>query len=33
MSLVIDMDQHLCERPTLWRDYCDPSKRHLAVTI
>jgi predicted TIM-barrel fold metal-dependent hydrolase len=33
MSLVIDMDQHLCERPDMWREYCDPAKRHLAVSI
>jgi predicted TIM-barrel fold metal-dependent hydrolase len=33
MSLIIDADQHLYERPNLWREYCDPSKRELAVVI
>lgn len=33
MSLVIDADQHLYERPDMWRTYCDPDKRHLAVSI
>jgi predicted TIM-barrel fold metal-dependent hydrolase len=33
MGLVIDMDQHLCERPNMWSEYCDPDKRHLAVKI
>jgi predicted TIM-barrel fold metal-dependent hydrolase len=33
MGMIVDMDQHLCERPTMWREYCDPNKRHLAVTI
>lgn len=30
---VIDVDQHLFERANLWQEYCDPAKRHLAVTI
>ena len=30
---VIDVDQHLFERPDMWREYCDPSKRDLAISI
>jgi predicted TIM-barrel fold metal-dependent hydrolase len=33
MSLIFDADQHLYERPNMWREYCDPSKRELAVVI
>src|SRR5579862_8512036 len=33
MSVVIDADQHLFEQPDMWRKYCDPSKRELAVVI
>jgi predicted TIM-barrel fold metal-dependent hydrolase len=33
MSLVVDVDQHLYERADMWREYIDPSKRDLAVTI
>jgi len=31
--VIIDMDQHMYERPEMWAEYCDPSKRHLALTI
>jgi predicted TIM-barrel fold metal-dependent hydrolase len=27
------MDQHMYERPDMWQVYCDPNKRHLAMTI
>jgi predicted TIM-barrel fold metal-dependent hydrolase len=33
MSPVIDVDQHLFELPETWRDYCDPSNRHKALSI
>jgi predicted TIM-barrel fold metal-dependent hydrolase len=33
MSIVLDADQHLYERPDLWKTYCDPARRHLAAEI
>lgn len=30
---ILDADSHLFERPELWRDYADPSKRDLALSI
>jgi predicted TIM-barrel fold metal-dependent hydrolase len=33
MTMIIDADHHLFERPDMWRNYIDPSKRELAVTI
>jgi predicted TIM-barrel fold metal-dependent hydrolase len=33
VTMIIDADQHLYERPNLWREYCDPGKRDLAVAI
>ena len=33
MSLIMDADQHLYERPDMWLNYCDPKDRELAVTM
>jgi predicted TIM-barrel fold metal-dependent hydrolase len=33
MSAIIDGDQHLYEPANMWVDYCDPSKRDLAVVV
>jgi len=33
VSAIIDVDQHLFERPEMWRDYADPARRHLALSI
>src|SRR4051794_35230030 len=27
------MDQHMYELPNMWAEYCDPKKRHLALTV
>ena len=33
MSLIVDGDSHLYERPDLWQRYIDPNKRDLAIVI
>jgi hypothetical protein len=30
---TIDCDMHIYERRGMWGDYCEPSKRHLALDL
>lgn len=30
---LIDSDQHICEYPTMWRDYTEGSRRHLCISL
>jgi hypothetical protein len=33
VTCIIDSDQHLYERRSLWADYIDPSARHEALSL
>ena len=33
MAVIADCDQHVFEPANMWRDYCDPQKRDMAITI